>query len=167
MKIKVITAVEALAAMLALASCHTTEENYKRSYDIAVNKSRTGTSASEYQARQIERMRNTTEVDGDSVRVIRNYFNVVDDSASVVKRYSVVVGEFRHKFNAMSVRQRLRDDRQPAYVVYTGEPDKMYLVVAHGYDELDVAAAYIRIIDKQTKCKPSIPKPWILEKIRK
>ena len=154
-----------LAAVL-LAACHTTEANYKESYDKAVNKSRTGANASEYEARQMERVRLTAEVDGDSVRLLRDYFNVVDDSASVVKRYSVVVGEFKQKFNAMSMRERLRQDGQPSYVVYTGASDKTYLVVAHGYDDLSIAAAYIRILKKETSVKPTVPLPWILEKIR-
>lgn len=154
-----------IIAALALAACHTTEENYRRSYDIAVNKTRTGTGAGDYEAAQIERMRNTAEVDGDSVRVISRHFNVVDDSADVVMRYSVVVGEFKQKFNAMSFRDRLRAERQPSYVVFTGGEDRLYLVVAHGYNSLDLAAAYIRILDKQTTIKPTVPKPWVLERI--
>ena len=155
-----------VVATVLLAACHTTETNYKESYDKAVNKSRTGANASEYEARQMERVRFTSEVDGDSVRLIREYFNIVDDSVSVLKRYGVVVGEFKQKFNAMSMRDRLRQDGQPSYVVYTGASDKTYLVVAHAYDDITLAAAYIRIMKKETSVKPTVPLPWILERIR-
>ncbi len=155
-----------IAVAVLLAACHTNEANYKASYDKAVNKSRTGPNASEYEARQLERVRFTSEVDGDSVRLIREYFNVVDDSVSVLKRYSVVVGEFKQKFNAMSMRERLRQDGEPSYVVYTGASDKTYLVVARGYDDISLAAAYIRIMKKETSVKPTVPLPWILERIR-
>lgn len=157
----------ALTLLLAATACHTTEENYRKSYDLAVNKTRTGTNASDYEARIIEAVRKNAEVDGDSVRLLVKNFNVVKDSDNVAMRYSVVVGEFVQQFNAISFRDRLRSLGEPSYVVYTNdENEHIYLVVAHGYDDIALAAAYIRLLKEREDIIPTVRLPWILERVK-
>ena len=153
----------AVTCGLALVGCHTTEENYKAAYDKAVEKTRQNRGL-EWEEKQAERVQVNTEIDGDSVRVKRYHFNVVDDKPDVAKKYAVVTGEFQQKFNAMSMRDRYRKEGHQSYVVYHAK-EKTYFVVVNAYDDLAVAAAFIRIMPQKSKVKPTVPLPWILEKM--
>ncbi len=161
--IKMMGMVAALAFGLALVGCHTTEENYKAAYDKAVEKTRQNRGL-EWEEKQAERVQANTVIDGDSVRVKRYHFNVVDDKPDVVNKYAVVTGEFQQKFNAMSMRDRYRKEGHHSYVVYYAK-EKTYFVVVNAYDDLAVAAAFIRIMKDKTKVKPTVPRPWVLEKM--
>ena len=72
----------------------------------------------------------------------------------------MVVGEYKQAFNARSFRDRLKKEEKPAYVVIDSE--KVYYVIAHGFDTSAEAAAYIKRIDKEVKMRIPIEKPWIL-----
>ena len=61
-----------LAAILGLASCHTTEANYKAAYDKAVEKTRENMGEDNYAHMQAARMAYTEVVNGDSVRLLRS-----------------------------------------------------------------------------------------------
>ena len=87
-----------LALAAVLWSCHSTEANYKESYDKAVAASRTGEKGVLYEQELESRKKANFEVDGDSIRLLRNYFNAVDDKNDVIKKYSVVVAEFKQKY---------------------------------------------------------------------
>jgi hypothetical protein len=160
---KIMGMATALAFALTLASCHTTEANYKAAYDKAVEKTRQNRGL-EWEEKQADRVRANTVIDGDSVRVKRYHFNVVDDKPAVAKKYAVVTGEFQQKFNAMSMRDRYRKEGHQSYVVYHAK-EKTYFVVVNAYDDLAVAAAFIRIMKDKTKVKPTVPRPWVLEKM--
>jgi len=148
-----------------LWSCHSTEANYKASYDKAVEQSRTGEKGDKYFHDLQVRKQNNYEVDGDSIRMLRHHFNVVDDKPSIVKTYSVVVAEFKQKFNAQSYRDRLRkEERLESYVVYVSKT-KTYCVIAQGYDDLSVAATFAKNPSKYMKLKVLVPKAWVLVRI--
>lgn len=152
------------ALMLLLASCHTNENNYREAYDKAVNRTRETLGEDMYNQIVRERTRNTAMVDGDSIRLIPEHVNPVDTVATVVKNYSVVVGEFKQKFNAKSYAEEIaRSSKLPTYVLFTADQD--YLVVAQGFDEIDEAAAFLKEVDKRVKLKILTLKPWILRKI--
>ena len=146
---------------LTLWSCHSTEANYKESYDKAVAASRSGEKGIIYQQELESRMMANFEVDGDSIRLLRNYFNAVDDKNDVIKKYSVVVAEFKQKFNAQSYRDRLRQEGHNSYVVYISEK-KLYCVVAEGYDDLSTAATFVKNPEKYMKMKVLSPRAWVL-----
>lgn len=151
----------ALAAVLW--SCHSTEANYKESYDKAVAASRTGEKGVLYQQELESRKMANYEVDGDSIRLLRNYFNAVDDKNDVIKQYSVVVAEFKQKFNAQSYRDRLRQEGHNSYVVYLSDK-KLYCVVAEGYDDLSTAATFVKNPEKYMKIKVLVPRAWVLSR---
>ena len=146
---------------LTLWSCHSTEANYKESYDKAVAASRSGEKGIIYQQELESRKMANFEVDGDSIRLLRNYFNAVDDKNDVIKKYSVVVAEFKQKFNAQSYRDRLRQEGHNSYVVYISEK-KLYCVVAEGYDDLSTAATFVKNPEKYMKMKVLSPRAWVL-----
>lgn len=150
----------ALAAVLA--SCHSTEANYKASYEKSIAASRTGEKGEKYEHDIKVRSQNNYEVDGDSIRLQRHYFNIVDGDDSVIKKYSVVVAEFQQKFNAKSYCERLRkEDGLNSYVVYVART-RYYCVVAQGYDDLSVAATFARAPGKYMRLKPMVPKVYVL-----
>lgn len=145
-----------------MGACHSTEANYKESYDKAVAASRTGEKGEKYLQDIKARSQNNYEVDGDSIRLVRNFFNIVDDDNDKIKPYNVVVAEFQQKFNAQSFRDRLRtEEGLDAYVVYVSRTHK-YCVVAQGYDDMSVAATFSRNPEKYMRLSPLVPKVYVL-----
>lgn len=150
---------------LMMTSCHSNEHNYKVAYDKAMEKYRDGVGAEEYERILAEQVRPTAVVNGDSVILRTMHVNVTDDSVSVLKPYSVIVAQFKQKFNAITMRDRLhKEEGFKSYVLFGG-PDKKYFVVVKGFDELDVATAFLKNIDKSVKMKILEPKAWILERL--
>lgn len=150
---------------LVLCSCHTNEKNYRESYEKTLELNRTGERGEQYQQDIARRTQNNYVVDGDSIRLRRLYFNVTDDKPEVAKKYGVVIAEFQQKFNAISCRDRLRQqENMPAYVVYISS-EKTYCVVAKGYDDISVAAVFAKNPEKFMKMKVLIPKAWVLANI--
>lgn len=156
-----------LGLVMALASCHSNEANYKAAYDKAMEKRRDGVGAEEMQRIMAEKMRPTMVVNGDSVRVVTMATNVTGDSVSVARRYGVVVAQFKQQFNAITMRDRLRKEEGfPSYVLFGGEDSKYYVIVK-AFDELDVAVAFLKNIDHSMKMKVLEPKAWIMERLTK
>lgn len=157
-------AVMAMMLCIAMASCHSTEANYKQAYDKAMAKHKEGVGTEAYEKIQAERVKYTHVINGDSVRMVRIYANVADDTATVGRRYNVIVGEFKQMFNAQSYRNRLKQEEGfPSYLLYGG-PEKKYYVAIKGFDEKDVAAAFLKDLDKKVKMQILEPLPWILER---
>ncbi len=154
------------AAMAAtMTSCHSNENNYRMAYDKAVEKHKEGLGADVYNAIQAERVRATTVINGDSVRLLRMYANIYDDSTSVAQPYSIVVAEFKQSFNAKSYRDRLRKEEGfPSYILFGGQ-DRKYYVVVKGFDDRDVAAAFLKTLDKTMKIQMLVPRAWILARV--
>jgi len=153
-----------LSALL-LTSCHSNEKNYREAYDKAMQQRREGIGAETYAKIEAERQRNTTLINGDSVRLLRYHANVALDSSNVARRYNVVVATFKQRFNAQSYRDRLRQEEgYPSYILHGGIGNTYYVVV-RGFDDLDEAVAFLHNIDKNVKIKILEPKPWIFEKI--
>lgn len=147
-----------------LWSCHSTEANYKESYDKAVAASRSGEKGELYQQDLERRQKSNYVVDGDSIRMLSHHYNIIDDKPEITKKYNVVVAEFKQKFNAQSYRDRLRKEGHGSYVVYISSK-KLYCVIAEGYDDLSVAAAFAKNPEKYMKIKMLVPKAWVLTRI--
>ena len=154
----------ALATFAALTfnSCKTTEANYKAAYDITKNrvKAKDGIDSVTFSKIEAEKTEATAVVAGDSVRLITHHVNIVDDSPSALKRYGVVVGEYKQVFNARSFRNRLKSEKEPAYVVM--DAARKYYVIAHGFDTSIEASDYLKRLDKEVKMKIPIERPWTL-----
>lgn len=153
-----------LLAALALTACHTTEENYRTAYEKAVEKTRLNMGEELYDEIQAERRRDNYVIDGDSIRLLRCRYNVVDDKNDVARKYGVVVGEFKQKFNAQNYCGRLKKERHNSFVAYYHK-DRTYFVVIESYDDVAVAAAFMRIMDQKTKIPPAVPMPWVVERL--
>ena len=154
-----------LAAILGLASCHTTEANYTPAYGKAVEKTRENRGEDNHAHMQAARMAYTEVVNGDSVRLLRSFCNIVDGKPTDVKKYSIVVAMFDQVINARSYRDRLHTKEGfDSYIVYTAK-DKKYCVVAQGYDNKGQAAAFVTHIDEYMHMRVLVPRAWILEKL--
>ncbi|MBO7609869.1 MAG: hypothetical protein J6S96_06680 [Muribaculaceae bacterium] len=154
-----------LLLVMTFTSCHSNEQNYKAAYDKAMEKYRDGVGAEEYERILAEKVKPTAVVNGDSIILKTMHVNVTDDSVSVLKPYSVIVAQFKQKFNAITMRDRLhKEEGFKSYVLFGG-PDKKYFVAVKGFDELDVATAFLKNIDKGVKMKVLEPKAWILERL--
>ncbi len=153
-----------IGVVAAMAGCHSTEANYKESYDKAVEASRTGEKGAMYVQDLENRKKANYVVDGDSLRLMRNYFNIIDDKPDMIKEYNVVVAEFKQKFNAQSLRDRLRSQGHGSYVVYISAK-KLYCVVVEGYDDIGPAAAFVKNPEKYMKIKVLSPRAWVLKRM--
>ncbi len=146
--------------MLLVTSCKSSESNYRMAYEKAKAAMNDGVSAETTARIETEKKSNTAVIAGDSLRLITDRVNIVDDKSAVMKPFGVVVGEYKQLFNARSFRDRLKKEGQPAYVVMNGE--RMYFVVAHGFDTSVEAAEFLKNVRAKVKMKIPIEKPWIL-----
>ncbi|MBQ9217238.1 MAG: SPOR domain-containing protein [Muribaculaceae bacterium] len=153
-----------VAVVAVMTGCHSNEANYKAAYDKAMQKHQEGIGQEAFDKIQAEARKYTEVINGDSVRLLRMSANVTLDSASVAKRYNVIVAGFKQQFNAQTMRDRLRKEEGfPSYILFGGH-DRKYYVVVKGFDEKDVAAAFIKGLDTHMKMRVLEPIPWILEK---
>ena len=155
----------ALLAIVLLTACHSNEKNYREAYEKAVERRMSGYGAEAYAEIEAERQRNTTVINGDSVRLVYVNANVAEDSADVAKTYNVVVASFTQRINAKSYRDRLRQECGfPSYILYGGS-EKLFYVVLQGFEDKEEAALLLRDIDRKVCLKVLEPKPWILRKL--
>ena len=155
-----------LVAMLIMPACHSNEKNYREAYEKAAERRKTGISAETYAKIEAERQKYTAIINGDSVRMVYVNVNVAIDSTDVAHEFNIVVASFTQRINAKSYRDRLREEcgLKGSYVLYGG-PDRLYYVVAHGFDDQGSAAAFLRDIDNKVCLKILEPLPWILCKM--
>ena len=154
-----------LGTML-VTGCHSNEQNYREAYEKAAERRKTGIGAEDYAKIEAERQRYTHVINGDSIRMVYVNANVAIDSTDTAHDYNVVVASFTQRINAKSYRDRLREEcrLKGSYVLYGG-PDKMYYVVAQGFDTSGEAAAFLHDLDKRVCLKVLEPLPWILKKL--
>lgn len=153
------------ALALILTACHTTEENYKKAYDIALQKKVESIGEEEYAKIEAEKTRATTVIAGDSVRLLRRHANVVGEEKDFkVPKYGVVVAEFKQSLNALTYRDRLRSEElHPSYVLLEADTKK-YLVVVKGFEERVAASSFLHDAQRHVKMKILVT-PWIIEKL--
>ncbi|MBQ1725457.1 MAG: SPOR domain-containing protein [Muribaculaceae bacterium] len=152
--------------LLVLTSCHSNEKNYKMAYDKAVERRSTSIDAETEARIAAERKRNAQVIYGDTVVVVRMHTTVVADTIErPPHRYNVVVGVFKQEFNAKSYRDRFRKEAgYPSYVLKgVDAAGTKFHVVIKGFDEKDVASAFISTIHDHVKIRLLEREPWILE----
>lgn len=149
-----------------MTSCHSSEKNYREAYEKAVERRKTGVGAETYAKIEAERQKYTTIINGDSVRMVYINANVAIDSTDVASDYNIVVASFTQRINAKSYRDRLREEcgLKGSYVLQGG-PEKLYYVVAEGFDDKEAAGAFLHDINDKVCLKILEPLPWILRKL--
>lgn len=157
-------AVAALA--LTVASCKTTEENYRKAYETAVGAER-GKSAVD--STIYARIRNNARmsdlvVGGDSLPLRTEQIGYTENggaSRETLKRYSIVVGQFKQIFNARQMRTRLQEGGYPdAFILHTAEP--LYYVCTATCATAEEAAAEMKRVRDDKAIVLRDPLPFIL-----
>ncbi len=150
--------------LLMLASCKTSEVNYRAAYDIAKQKSMDGVDADTYEKLQRESMPTKIVADGDTLRMMRASVNVAKydgNDGVLLKRYNVVVAQFRQIFNAKAMMGRLKNQGYNAIVLQN--PDPSYFVVAGSLDSKDEATKFIKKLNDNKSIVLKEPYPCVLE----
>lgn len=152
--------------LLGLSACKTTEANYRAAYDktIAAREAQDDDDDNIYGGIQ-RRMSSTYVLDGrDSVAVSVKHVSLVtdaDQSKAEMKKYNLIGGQFKQRFNAMSLSRRYADAGWPdAFVVQTAEP--YYYIVVGTYDTISEARQAEAKLKSDSPVELHQPLPFIL-----
>lgn len=167
----IILAAAALVAAGAFIACKTTEENYRKAYEKAVAARDEGTDIDSTVYGQVRRQADVRTVDTPSgpVELRRQDVAVTegqDFGQDALARYGVVAAQFKQKFNAESMRQRMvAAGFDSTLVVETAEP--LYYVVVTSHPHIDQAIAALETLRASTPVALREPCPFILDAFRK
>lgn len=165
---KVLTMALVFSLVATLCSCKTNQKNMNDAYTKAME-GRTdddlGLDETIYSKERKQMKHGTMTVNGVEVPVSTQWVKVTADGGGInesLKQYNVVVGQFKQKFNAKSMRERLADNGYPgSFVVETREP--YYFVVAQSFDNASDAVKMLDIVRADQSLKMKSPLPFILE----
>lgn len=163
--VKYIFAAVAVASV-ALAGCKTSEANYRAAYDRAVagRDSVDAVESTIYGAQRAMSSR-VAVVAGDSLEIRPQRVAVTEGGGGIrenLKTYCVVVGQFKQRFNACSMRERLAEaGYADAFVVETAEP--YYYVVLSSHADVAAAGKALRAIPADFPVRMKAPLPFILQ----
>lgn len=158
----------ALAALVLLPACKTTEENYRSAYEKAIA-GRDSMESLENTIYGRERRQvgfQYMAVGGDTIPVMNRLVRMTEGGGGLrenLRPYCVVIGQFKQRFNAISMRDRLAvaEATVPtAFVVETGEP--YYYVIASSWPTLAEAAAALKTLQTNPPIPLRPPLPYIL-----
>lgn len=154
----------AVCMVLALGSCKPKQSAYKAAYEQAKEKESTAPVAvveeteEEVEVAPVSKPRTTSS----HVSTRTEKINVADgEDASRLKKYSVVVGSFKNKTNAYSLKERMQNDGYNA-VLGENEQGMLRVIVASFDDKADAAASRDAI---KAKYAPNFQDAWLLEKL--
>lgn len=164
-----------LAAALTLGAllpqaCHPTEESYRNAYLTAKNGGdgvdATPFDSTIYSAQRRQADTRTVATPYGSVDVRTQHVRITDGGGGIpqsLRRYNVVAAQFKQRFNAISMRERLVDDENiaAAIVVETAEP--YYYVIAGSYANADSAYAALDRLRRRNIAAVRPPCPFILD----
>ncbi|MGM9859150.1 MAG: hypothetical protein ACI31C_00175 [Muribaculaceae bacterium] len=149
---------------IVISACKTTEANYRQAYERAM----AARDSVETYGEAAHRMDMRVVVIGnDSVNVKSERVRPTDDGGapSNILAYNVVVGQFKQRFNAMSLRTRLVDaGYADAFVVETAEP--YYYIILSTHSDVAAAARALRAIPTGFPVAMRSPLPFILQTSR-
>lgn len=156
-----------ILAAVVVTSCKTTEANYRAAYEktIAARDSSESIDDTIYGKERRKAGTHTVETTSGNVEVTTQMVKVTEGGGGVpenLRRYNVVAGQFKQKFNAVSLRNRLADGGYPGtFVVETAEP--YYYIVTGSYASADEAAKALEALKaaKEKSIRP--PCPFILD----
>ena len=143
----------AICCILALGSCKSKSSAYKTAYEQAK------TDDSKWEYEDDDEVLTTEEVSYESVR--QEKVNPVSgEDLSGPKRYSVVIGSFKNRTNAFSLKDRMSDE---GYRPVVAENDLgMLRVIVSSFDSKADAARSRDAI--KSKYAPNFQDAWLLER---
>ena len=142
-----------LSMILALGSCKPKQSAYKAAYEQA--KERETTSPVREETVPVQ-----TQMTSDGETRRERITAVQGENADGLKRYSVVVGSFRNRTNAYSLRERMQGE---GYNALLGENEQgMLRVIVSSFDNRADAAASRDAV--KAKYAPNFQDAWLLER---
>lgn len=157
-----------VAIVLGVASCRTTEENYRAAYQKALAGREDATPIDSTIYGKVRRQMRTTllMVGSDTLELRTMFVNPTPDDneqpTTIPATYGVVVGQFKTLFNARSMRKRLADaGYEQASIVNTAEP--YYYVVASWHPTGADAAQGVERVRKDLPVALREPLPFVLQ----
>ncbi len=161
---KILTLI-AIATVL-LTGCKTTEENYRKSYEATIanakEKDMDGLDSETYNKVIAAQRPKAVSVKGDNVPITTGYAVMFKGDNKDLKKYNVVVGAMRQQFNAKAFCNRLKEEAGCNAYIMT-DRDHNYFVVAAAYNNLEMAAEYLKNIKSHIKFKLPIDEPYIYD----
>lgn len=158
----------AVAAVLAVSGCRTTEANYRAAYQktMEARAESDDLDATIYGTVRRQTATHTVETQSGPVEVLSAMVRVTTDGGATperLRRYCVVAAQFKQIFNARSMRERLADSGlfPGAFIVETAEP--YYYVVAASFATADEATAAMENLRSQSEITLKEPCPFILD----
>lgn len=154
-----------IAFTIIVASCKTSEANYRQAYEKTIAARDSADNDESIYGGVQRRFAQTVVIsEGDTIPVRVKHVSVLDGSAPhqvKMQPYNVVVGQFKQKFNAMSLCTRWRENGYPeAFVVQTAEP--YYYIIAASYATAAEAKAAIETVSLNPPVAMREPMPFIL-----
>lgn len=163
------TLLAAIAAASLATGCRTSETNYRAAYEKTVGTDGyDGLRGTIYDKRRHVDESPAIVSGNDTIHTLTLNVAVTADGGGIrenLRQYSVVAAQFKQKFNAQSMRERLLKSGYPgAFVVETGEP--YYYVVAASFASRDEAVKSLKELKESQPVVMKAPLPFILEAAR-
>lgn len=150
-----------LCMILALGSCKPKQSAYKAAYEQAKEKETTAPVEVIEEQETVEEVAPVSKPRVSSVTTRTEKINAAQgEDASRLKRFSVVVGSFKNKTNAYSLKERMQNDGYNA-VLGENEQGMLRVIVASFDNKADAAESRNAI---KTKYAPNFQDAWILER---
>lgn len=155
-----------LLTVVSFASCKTSEANYRAAYErtVASREDSDKDDNTIYGGARRQPSQSYMMNGADTIYInVKRVSPLVEDGEirPDMKQLMLVVGQFKQKFNAQSLRERVAANGYPkAFVVQTAEP--YYYIVADSYDNISQAAAALEEIRKKAPVVMKDPVPFIL-----
>ena len=150
-----------LCMILALGSCKPKQSAYKAAYEQAKEKETTAPVEAIEEQETVEEVAPVSKPRVSSVTTRTEKINAAQgEDASRLKRFSVVVGSFKNKTNAYSLKERMQNDGYNA-VLGENEQGMLRVIVASFDNKADAAESRNAI---KAKYAPNFQDAWILER---
>lgn len=157
----------AVVAAAFMTACKTSEANYRRAYERAVD-GRDSLDAIEntiYGSHRRAMGSREVVIAGDTAEIFSQHVSVTEGGGGIresLRPFNVVVGRFKQLFNATSMRNRLADAGYPdVFVVETAEP--FYYIVLSSHSDAASAVKAMKEIPASFPMPLKAPLPFILQ----
>lgn len=148
--------------LLAFGSCKPKQSAYKAAYEQAKEKETTAPVTEEVdETYDEEEVAPVSKPRTSNATTRSERINAAEgEDASRLKRYSVVIGSFKNKTNAYSLKERMQNEGYHA-VLGENEQGMLRVIVSSFDDKADAAASRDAI---KAKYAPNFQDAWLLER---
>lgn len=147
----------AISMILAFGSCKPKQSAYKAAYEQAKEKEM----AAPVVVEEEEEVVAVSKPRSSNAAVRQEKVTAVyGEDANGLKRYSVVIGSFKNKTNAVSLKERMKDDGYNP-ILAQNEQGMLRVIVSSFNDKADAADSRDAI---KSKYAPNFQDAWLLER---